>query len=254
MLFLKKTGLAGALGDDDGSPTGDELYRENRETVLSSSVQHDDHGNAIRGASQTIVGEDAKMLEISAGGIKEKREFVKDLREYALEIVGGMKARAEHMRGAASGTAIDKGLKPLRRLVRRQRRPYGDNTLLKLLDLTVYGFGCGALESASVSDDVNLSAIGEDPKMVCDWPNDETLQGSELLAHVEGMQYAAGGSLLSPKELIKPDAVGAKLAGDMGFKEPYDTIKGTGDSQAVADAPALEAAKPKPVAPIIQKP
>jgi hypothetical protein len=255
MLFLKKSGIAAAIdGGDDGMALGYEAQKEAQAAAVGASALVTDDGAPVRGAPQTIVGEDAKMLEISAQGIKEKREFVRDLREYALEIVGGMKARAEHLKAAPSGVALDKGLKPLRRLVRRQRRPYGDNLLLALLDLTLYGFARNALDSKPLAHEVNVSAIPADPLMMCDWPKDDVLQGAELLAHVQGLQQAAGGSALNPLQLIKPDAVGAMLSADLGFKEPYDTIKGSAESQQVADAPALADAAPDPVAPKIVKP
>jgi hypothetical protein len=227
-LFIR----TGELDDGGGEPAGYDKPAGGTATLT------DDSGAQVIGATQTYVAHgknaDAKLLEASAAGITEEREFVRDLREYALEVLGGMKSRAEHLKGAASGTAIDKGLKPLRRLVRRQRRPYGNAGLLQLVELTLYGQRVGALSIHGV----DFAAIPDDGKNVLEWPNDDTLQGTELLAHVEGLQYACGGSIKSPKELIKPEAVGAKLADDLGMHEPYATIKGS------CDAPPQPAPQP----------
>jgi hypothetical protein len=193
------------------------------------------NGEMVKGVTQTLVGgkdSDAKLLEISAAGIAEEREFVRDLREYALEVIGGMKARAEHLKGAPSGTSLDKGLKPLRRLVRRQRRPYGQGLLLDLIELTLYGIRCGALDV-----DVDINAIPEDAKRVLEWPNDDTLQGQELLYHVTGLQLASGGSAVAPLQLIKPETMGSKLSSDLGMHEPFASIQGTLEPPAVPDKP-----------------
>lgn len=231
MLFLRKGDL-----DNSDVPAG---YESTAAGGMAEQVDAD--GSAVRGASQILVGRgkdaDAKVLEISAQGITEEREFVRDLREYALEVLGGMKARAEHLKSAPSGAAIDKGLKPLRRLVRRQRRPYGNRALLELLDLTIYGIEIGALDAP---DDVDVKSIPYDAKRILEWPNDDTLQGQELLYHVEGLQMAAGGSPQKPLQLIKPEVVGAKLSSDLGSHEPYDAVKGS-----------LEAAPSPPPQPIV---
>jgi hypothetical protein len=219
-LFIR----TGELDDGGGVPAGYD------KPAGGTATQLDDAGKQVSGVGQVYVARgasaDAKLLEISADGITEEREYVRDLREYAFEVLGGMKARAEHLKGAPSGTALDKGLKPLRRLIRRQRRPYGNGGLLALIDLVVYGQRIGALDITGVDFD----AIPDDAKNVLDWPNDDTLQGTELLAHVEGLQYACGGSIKAPKELIKPEAIGAKLSGDLGLHEPYSTIKGSCDA------------------------
>lgn len=233
MLFLKR----GDMYDMDATPAG---YQKPAGGMATTTAED---GSMVKGVTQTLVGgkdSDAKLLEISATGITEEREFIRDLREYALEVVGGMKARAEHVKGAPSGRAIDKQSKPLRRLVRRQRRPYGLGLLLDLLDLTLYGFRVGAFDAGAV--DVDLSAIPEDAKKIPEWPNDEVLQGQDLLYHVEGLQMAAGASPTAPKELLSAQAMGAKLASDLGCHEPFDTIKGT-----------LEAPEPpKPTATVVK--
>jgi len=236
MLFVRRGDMdSGGMGD---MPAGMEKPAGNMATQTA------DDGSMVRGATQVLVGgekSDAKILEISAQGITEEREFVKDLREYALEVVGGMKARAEHVKGAASGTAIDKQSKPLRRLVRRQRRPYGKMLLLDVIDLTLYGYRMGVFDP---SRDFDIAKIPDDASTVLEWPNDETLQGQELFYHVQGVQLAAGGSVQRPLELIDPPVMGAKLAADIGMHEPYASIKGDCVAPELA-APALPAPAPK---------
>ncbi len=146
-----------------------------------------------------------------------------------------MKARSENVKGASSGRAIDRQGKPLRRLVRRQRRPYGNGLLLDLVKITIHGMRVGALDV-----DVDFRKIPEASKETLEWPNDEILQGSELLADVQGKQLACGGSMMQPLQLIAPKVIGAKLAGDMGIHEPFPTVQGTGEPIA----PPIDPNKP----------
>ncbi len=229
MLFIKKSGL---VGDMNIGPGG---YNDASEFAAASSSQISDGGDPVRGVGQTIVGDDAKLLEISANGISEEREYVRDCREYALEVLGGTKSRAEHLKGAPSGTAIDKSLKPLRRLVRRLRGPYGIGLMLGLLNLTIYGIRAGIFDCSSLG--IETIAIPDDARITLDWPNDETLKGQELFYHVEGLQLAAGGTVQAPVQLIAPDVIGARLSGDLGFHDAYDTIKGDLQTEAERNPP-----------------
>ncbi len=218
VLFLKKTGIMQYADDDYGT--------DYNVTIMNAQTQKADDGTPVRGVTQTIVGEDAKLLEISAKGITEKREFAQDLREYALEVIGGMKSRAEHMRGAPSGVSLDKAQQPLRRVVRRQRRPYG-TLLRRIIQIVLDGVKAGILDSKQI--DADLTVISPIQRMVLDWPADATFQGAELLAHVQGLQLAAGGAPLNPLQLVDPAAIGAKLVSDIGLHESFASIKGTGE-------------------------
>lgn len=214
MLFIRKGDM-----DSLGGPIGAEKPAGGMATAL------DAQGRMVKGATQTLVGDkgsDAKLLEMNAAGIKEEREYAADLREYALEVIGGMKARAMHASAPMTGRAIDKNLKPLRRVVRRQRRPYGLGMLVGLVDLTLYGLKVGALSSV-----IDHAAIPNPAQYVPEWPTEENLQGQDLLYHVQGLQMAAGGSQSAPIQLITPTAMGAKLSADLGMHEPYEAIKGT---------------------------
>ena len=242
MLFLKVGNLFGEFGTGV-DPFGGEGQAERTTSRMSTTLGAD--GSTVRGVTQTLVGmgdhSDAKLLEIGAAGLREEREFANDLREHLIEIVGGQKASAEHTKGVSSGKALHRLEKPLGRLVRRQRRPYGDGLFLGLLELTLEGIRSGALKVAT-----SVTAIPEDAKLVNDWPAEEILEGSELLAHVTAKQLAAGGSAINPKELVKAEVMGASLASDMGLHAPYDTIKG--DLEPLAPPPDPNAA-PEPGTP-----
>ena len=194
-----------------------------------TSTHDDDKGRPVSGPTNVLVGQgqyaDAKVLEINAQGLKEQREFVQDVREYIMEILGGSKMRAEHLKGVDSGPAVDKSGKPLQRLIRRQRYPYGDYGYLKLISLTLYGISIGLLNIPGFE----IGDIPDGAKRLLEWASDNVLQGKELLDHVTGLQLACGGSLQNPKELVSDDAAGAKLASDIGLHGPYQDIKGSGE-------------------------
>lgn len=208
MLFIRQGELAAMnttpMGYDAASLGG-----------MAQNVTSD--GARVSGVTQVYLGgpgSDAKLLEISANGIKEEREFAKDLRELALEIVGGQKSNAAHEKGVQSGAALQRLNRPLERLVRRQRAPFGDGLLLKLVDLTAYGARIGALQ---LDDDINVGAISDGVKCKLEWPSSETLTGQDLLYEVQALQLAAGATPVVPFTLMRPEAAAQKLAAELGM-------------------------------------
>lgn len=214
MLFVRQGDLMSQMDVAVGSPA----------PAGGMAEQMDGSGGMVRGVTQVLVGNgqgsDAKLLEISAGGLTEEREFVKDLRELALEIVGGMKSSAENTKGAQSGAAMKRLEKPLKRVCKRQRRPYGDGLLLSLIDLTLYGFKRGAFAPL---EDVNLGELPEGGRMSLEWPSSDNLEGQELANHATALQTALGSSTSQAYELLSPEQAAASLASAMGLHDANAT-------------------------------
>lgn len=214
MLFIK----SGDLMDVSNSvPAGDE-------SLGDVEALTDGDGGLVRGASQVLRGganSDAKLVEMSGEGIKELREFVKQLREWALEVVGGMKSDAANEKAAQSGAALQQLRKPLMLLVARQRKAYGEGCLLQLLELTLDGIRKGIFEI----DEFDVSEVAGDLRFKLDWPSDEQLLGQDLLYTVQGIQMAAGGTAKAPLELIPRDVAAKKLAGELGLTDPAEAVQ-----------------------------
>lgn len=209
MLFVK----SGAFGEMVNTLPAGDAYPE--------ATLKDSDGRMVRGASQVLHGgpdSDAKLVEMEASGMAELREFVKQLREWALEVVGGMKSDAANEKAAQSGAALSQLRKPLMLLVARQRKAYGEGCLLPLVRLTL-----DALRSGICTiDGFDPSAVPEKARLQLDWPSDEQLLGQDLLATVQGIQLAAGGTAIAPLELIPGDVAAKKLAGELGLTDPAE--------------------------------
>lgn len=113
------------------------------------------------GGNALIVSErgDAKLLEISGGASAAVIEYVRTLRELALESVHGSRASPERMTAAQSGRAIEMMNQSLVWLADNLRIGYGEDGLLRLLrmvvlasakyPLTVLGEKVGVLDASA---------------------------------------------------------------------------------------------------------
>ncbi len=213
MLFIK----SGDLFDQANSlPAGDEPIPEATVT--------DGDGRMVKGPTQVLRGgkdSDAKLVEMEATGMAELREFVAQLREWALEVVGGMKSDAANEKAAQSGAALQQLRKPLMLLVSRQRKAYGEGALLPIIKLTLDALRKGICDV----DGFDPSSVGETLRLKLDWPSDEQLLGQDLYYTVQGMQLAAGGTATAPYDLIPPDVAAKKLAGELGLSDPAEVSK-----------------------------
>lgn len=207
MLFIKSGDL---FNQADMQPAGDEPV----------AAQTDGDGAIVRGPTQVLRGDDAKLVEMEAGGMTELREFVSQLREWALEVVGGMKSDAANEKAAQSGAALQQLRKPLMLLVSRQRKAYGKGCLLPLVSLTVDALRKGICEV----EGFDITAVPEKVRFKLDWPSDEQLLGQDLLYTVQGLQMAAGGTAAAPLELVPGSAIAKKLAGELGLTDPAQVV------------------------------
>ena len=97
-------------------------------------------GTMIRGASNAItVNEsgDAKLLEINGTAAAAVMDYVRMLREFALETMHGNRANADKISAAQSGRAMELMNQALIWLADRLRISYGEGALLELLMMVV---------------------------------------------------------------------------------------------------------------------
>lgn len=105
-------------------------------TLLIKEPAFSDQGPTVKGAANAIkVSEngDAKLLEISGTGAAAVLEYVKHLREIALETMHGNQASPEKMSTAQSGRAMEIMQQSLVNLADRLRISYGEGALHELL-------------------------------------------------------------------------------------------------------------------------
>ena len=101
--------------------------------VLKNDAEDD--GATVKGAANALlVGEkgDAKLLEINGTGVAAVIDYVKHLREIALETMHGNRASNEKIAAAQSGRAMELMNQPLIWLADKLRVSYGEGGLLEL--------------------------------------------------------------------------------------------------------------------------
>lgn len=217
LLVRSKGELANALGDPD--PFGD---NEDLGLRSASDELRGPNGETVRGAANIMdVGEggDAKLLEISGEGLKAAGEHVKQLREWALEVVGAMKSDASTTKGIQSGRALEMLYQALQLLLKRQRIAFGTRVFLPLLRLLLRGCAKGVLEiDGVVEPDV-------DAHLTLKWPQWMTPRAADLLATAQAYETMAGGSQKEPVVLIPPARAAAALASELGYQDPGDVVE-----------------------------
>lgn len=182
-----------------------------------SQTQTDGAGNIVKSATNVLdipAGGDAKLLEISGSGLTAALDYVRALREYALESIGGMKSDAATQKGAQSGRALELLYQALVIVVKRLRIAWGTNALLPLLSLVLRGIQTGELSVPG--------CVGIDPQSIAmrlKWPQWMTPTGADFLSTAQGWQLLAGGSAQSPVPILDRETVTRIAATNLGFQD-----------------------------------
>lgn len=220
------------------------------------STLKDESGQVVRDVGNTVEvepGGEAKLLEISGQGLDKMREFISTLREWGLEIAGGMKSDSETTKGVQSGRALEMLYQNLILVVKRWRVSLGDRVYLPLIKMVLQAIQAGLIEVQDVdSVDPNLSV-----RLV--WPTWMTPTGPDLLATTQAWQVLAGGSPTAPVTILPKEEVTKLAGGNLGFTDTASLVKKVAvkdaqDKKAEADqADAehqrnLETIKAKPAA------
>ncbi len=121
------------------SQVGRGLKYSSDPTLLIKEPIYSD-GTMVRSASNAItVNEkgDAKLLEINGTAATAVMDYVRMLREFALESMHGNRANADKISAAQSGRAMELANQALIWLADRLRISYGEGALLELLNMVV---------------------------------------------------------------------------------------------------------------------
>lgn len=149
------------------SQAGRGLKYSSDPTLLLKEPAATEGENIIRSASDALVVSekgDAKLLEINGTAANAVIEYVKSLREFALESVHGNRANADKLASAQSGRAMELLYVPLLNLVDRLRSSYGRG----LLDVAKMIASTAARMPITVDDET--VKIGEVGKLTLRWP------------------------------------------------------------------------------------
>lgn len=185
-------------------------------------TRKDESGNIIKSASNVLdveTGGDAKLLEISGQGLDKFREFVKTMREWGLEIAGGMKADADSTKGTDSGRALEILYQNMILLLKRWRVALGNNGYVPLLRLLLEGIQDGVLVVPG------SEPIDPNTTMRLVWQTWMTPTGADLAQTANAWQVLAGGSPKNPVAILPRSTVSRMAAGNLGMTDTSSIIE-----------------------------
>ena len=139
-------------------------------TLLIKEPAVGNDGSMIRGAGNAIVvgsDGDAKMLEINGTATAALMDYVKMIREFALESAHGNKSSNEKMAGVQSGRALEIMNQALVWLSDKLRISYGEGALLDVLQMIVKAADKIPL---IYKDGSKVGRLGSDKPITLRWP------------------------------------------------------------------------------------
>ena len=175
-------------------------YSSDPTLLLKDPAFHD--GNLIKGAGNAlIVSEkgDARLLEIGGTASSAVIEYVRTLRELALESIHGNRASPERITTAQSGRALELLNQGLIWLADNLRTSYGETGLLRLARLVirasqVYQIKIHGKEIDPIDDSVLLSLK---------WPRSYPTTADEPQKDVQSLTALVGAGCISPQTAVQ---------------------------------------------------
>lgn len=157
----------------------------------------------VKGAANAIVTSadgDAKLLEISGDAATAVMEWVKGLREIALEGMGGNRSNPDKMSSAQSGRAMELMNQGLIWLADKLRINYGEGALLDLLRMIVKASTRYTLKN---EDGEDLGTIDPKKKISLRWPAWYQPTYSDRATQATGLSTLRSGGLISQETAVK---------------------------------------------------
>jgi len=153
-------------------------------------------GDMVRGAANALVVSekgDAKLLEIGGTASAAVIEYVRTLREFALESVHGNRSDASRLSAASSGRALELMNQGLVWLADNLRVSYGEGALLQLARMVLqasqrYRLRIGGVELGRLDADAPLSLAW--PRWYPDSAQDRAADAHTLIALVAAGQLS----------------------------------------------------------------
>lgn len=152
------------------SQAGRGLKYSSDPTLLIKEPGIDNDGTLVKGGGNAIVvgaDGDAKMLEIDGTASEAVINYVKTLREFALESAHGNRSNADKLSAAQSGRAMELMNQSLIWLADRLRISYGEGALVSLVKMIV----AASEKYPLVVDGKPIAALKADEKITLRWPN-----------------------------------------------------------------------------------
>lgn len=202
------------------SQAGRGLRYSSDPTLLIKEPAVDADGTLVKGGGNAIVvakDGDAKMLEIGGTAAQAVIEYVRCLRELALETAHGNRANADKLSAAQSGRAMELMNQSLIWLADKLRISYGEGALLSLLRMVVQA--SNKFKLVRKEDGAEIGALDAKAKLSLRWPQwyAPTYADKETQANTLGTLRDKG--LLSQETAVK------SLSSSYDIEDPADEIR-----------------------------
>jgi hypothetical protein len=159
--------------------------------------------NLVKGAANAIVTSadgDAKILEIGGDAATAVMDWVRGLREIALEGMGGNRANPDKLSSAQSGRAMELMNQGLIWLADKLRISYGEGALLNLLRMIVKASTKYTLKN---EDGEDLGKIDPKKKISLRWPAWYQPTYSDKATQATALSTLRSGGLISQDTAVK---------------------------------------------------
>lgn len=204
-------------------------------TLMIKEPAVDNDGKMIKGGGNALlVGSDgdAKLLEISGTASDAVLNYVRCLRELALETAHGNRANADKLSAAQSGRAMELMNQSLIWLADKLRISYGEGALLDLLRMVVKASAKFKLQK---KDGTPVGELNATEKLSLTWPAWYAPTIQDMLDRATTLRMLCDSGLLSRETAIKilaaeydiEDTKAEKLLADADMKERNEAAKKT---------------------------
>jgi hypothetical protein len=213
-------------------------YQSDPTLLIKEPAFNPQGGPIVKGAANALIvaqDGDAKLLEISGEGARAVLEWVKGLREIALEGAGGNRANADKLSAAQSGRAMELMNQALIWLADKLRISYGEGALLDLLNMVVR-----ASKKVPLVDKKGrkLGQLSADKDLSLRWPQWYAPTYADRQTEAQTLDVLRGAGLLSRETAIKT------LAPSYDIADSQDEIR-----QIDSDPPPPNSVAAKPQKP-----
>ena len=156
----------------------------------------------VKGAGNALVVSekgDAKLLEIGGTASAAVLEYVRTLREFALESIHGNRASADRLTAAQSGRALELMNQGLIWLADNLRISYGEGAMLALAQMVLRA---GANLSCSVFG-ADVAALDPSVRLSLSWPRWVPLTADDRQKDAQTLATLAGAGQISRETAVK---------------------------------------------------
>lgn len=201
------------------SQSGRGLKYSSDPTLMIKEPAVDNDGNMIKGGGNALVvgaDGDAKLLEINGTASEAVINYVRCLREFALETAHGNRSNADKLSAAQSGRAMELMNQSLIWLADKLRISYGEGALLELLRMVVKASRKFKLVK---KDGTEIGELNDKEPLSLRWPNwyAPTYADKQVEATTLGE--------LRDKQLLSQETAIKTVSGNYDIADPADEMR-----------------------------